>query len=124
MKFTRRLRRGAANLLIRFYPAEVLHAVGSDWAEERRFKEALKAFTAAERKYSARQGFESPAAVGMRAGRAWCLVMLGKPTEGAVLYSDALAAKQRSGDDQPPTATELAERLDEARAMARLSRTV
>ena len=124
MKRTRRLRRRFAGLLLRFYPPEVLHTVASEWADERRFNDALKVFTVAERKYSSRSGSESPAAVGMRAGRAWCLVMLGRPTEGAKLYSDALAAKQRSGDDQPPTARELAERLGEARSMARPPRTV
>ena len=124
MKRTKRLRRRFASLLMRFYPPEVLHAVASDWADDRRFSDALKVFTLAERKYSARSGSESAAAVGMRAGRAWCLVMLGRPTEGAELYMDALAAKQRSGDDQPPTAMELAERLNEARSMGRLPRTV
>ena len=119
-----RIRGSIADLLVRFYPPEVLHSVASDWADEGRFKEALKVFNVAERKYSARSGPASPNAVGMRAGRAWCLVMLGKPVEGAELYSDALIAKRQSGDDQSPSAMELAERLDEARSIAGLPRIV
>src|ERR1039458_3516895 len=102
MRATIRIRRSIGSFLFRFYPPEVLQKLADDWADDRRWLDALKTYTVAEQKYTARAWRTDPFSVGMRARRAWCLVMIGKPSEGAELYRDALDAKRRSGDSKPP----------------------
>jgi uncharacterized protein YciW len=113
-----RIRRRIGSFLFRFYPPEVLQKLADGWADDRRWLDALKTYTLAEQKYTARAGRTDPFSVGMRARRAWCLVMIGKPTEGAELYRTALDAKRLSGDSVPPTAAMLEERLAEAQAIS------
>ena len=113
-----RIRRSIGSFLFRFYPPEVLQKLADGWADDRRWLDALKTYTLAEPKYTARAGRTDPFSVGVRARRAWCLVMIGRPTEGAELYRDALDAKRHSGDSEPPTAAMLEERLAEAQAIS------
>jgi len=113
-----RIRRSIGSFLFRFYPPEVLQKLADDWAGDGRWLDALKTYTSAEQKYTARAGRIDPFSVAMRARRAWSLVMIGEPSEGAELYRDALDAKRRSGDGKPPTAAMLEERLAEAQALS------
>ena len=121
MRATTRIRRSIGTFLFRFCPPEVLQTLAGEWADDRRWHDALKAYTLAEQKYTARAGRIDPFSVAMRARRAWCLVMIGKPSDGAKLYRDALDAKRDGGDSEPPTAAILEERLAEAQALSESS---
>jgi len=117
----RRVVRRLANWLYALGGPDGAYGLGRRRIRQRRYEEAAAWFGRAEREYCARSGASSSRVIEAMSQRAWCLVALGRPSEGAEVYRAALDRRLLREDDLLPASSELSRLLADAEQRAQLA---